>query len=438
MHSLQKQFHDFILSRHLIDKGEKVLLAVSGGLDSMVMSHLFFDAEIDFDIAHCNFGLRGEESNADEAFVRKWAEDHKVSCFIESFELEGKSIQIEAREVRYDWFNALTEQYGHHKVAIAHHLNDSLETVLINLTRGTGISGVSGISVLNNKIIRPLLFAERKDLLTYASNQKIQWREDSSNQKINYDRNLIRHEVIPILEKVNPSLHKTFFSTVERLSYTEDLLKRQVENIKKEFLKSSDLSCELNLEWINEPEDVVILSEILNAFGVNYATCREIFEAKGRAGKVFPVNDWIVTMDRSKLFINPNKEQSIQELIIDEFGEYNFYESIFKIGEAAEEEVSFDSAGVVFFDADRFKLPLKIRQWEEGDKFQPMGMKGHKKVSDLLIDEKTPLSRKKNVLVLESGQKIAWVVGYRIDDHFKISEYTKKIIKVSKSLISNI
>ena len=183
MHSLQKQFHDFIHSNHLVANSEKILLAVSGGLDSMVMADLFLRGGYDIEIAHCNFGLRGEESHRDEAFVLEWADQNSVNCYVKSFDLKDGSIQLEARNTRYQWFSELLLEHELDKIATAHHLNDSLETVLINLTRGTGIRGASGIPLRNGQIIRPLLCASKQELYNYAMDVGLEWREDSSNRK---------------------------------------------------------------------------------------------------------------------------------------------------------------------------------------------------------------------------------------------------------------
>lgn len=429
MHSLQKQFHDFIQSNHLVEIGGKVLLAVSGGLDSMVMANLFVEDGLDVSIAHCNFGLRGEESDGDEAFVMKWAEQNGLNCYVKSFDLGAGSIQLEARNARYRWFNELVLEHGFDKVATAHHLNDSLETVLINLTRGTGIKGVTGISVKNENVIRPLLFAEKSELHAYAMDVGLEWREDSSNQTTDYDRNLIRQEVIPVLEKINPSLLQTFVNTSERLKLAQSLVDKKVDDVRSKNLSESLEGWELDLNWINHASDELVLSEILAAFEINYATAKEVFLARGKSGKTFPVNDLVITMDRSSLFIGRSKEHKLAPIKIETEGTYQVGNGKLKIERVGKNEVIFGSKREAHFDADKLVFPITVRVWEEGDKFQPLGMKGQKKISDLLIDEKVPLHQKNNVLILESGGKIAWVIGYRVSDLFKITDDTTKVIK---------
>ncbi|SNT37634.1 tRNA(Ile)-lysidine synthase [Ekhidna lutea] len=433
MHSLQKQFHDYIHSNHLIEKDEKVLLAVSGGLDSMVMAKLFMDEGISVSLAHCNFGLRGDESDADEAFVMKWADDHHINCFVKAFDLGSGSIQLEARNARYQWFNELAVEYQLNKIATAHHLNDSLETVILNLSRGTGIKGVSGIPIKNERIIRPLLFSSKQDLHNYAMDVGLEWREDSSNNKSDYDRNLIRHEVIPELEKLNISLISTFSKTAERLNYADDLIQRRVDEIKSKFLLEKSGSYELRLDWISGESDVLILAEIASVFGANYATSKEIFEARGKSGKSFPVENWLITMDRESIFIDKDHSLQLKSVKVNNTGEYLIGDLSFEISRVESDQVVFNNSEIAFFDAEKISFPLVIRSWKEGDKFQPLGMTGKKRISDLLIDEKVPITRKNKVLVVESDNQIAWVVGYRISDLYKITDQTNAFIKIQVS-----
>lgn len=433
MHSLQKQFHDFIHSNHLVANSEKILLTVSGGLDSMVMADLFLRGGYDIEIAHCNFGLRGEESHRDEAFVLEWADQNSVNCYVKSFDLRDGSIQLEARNTRYQWFSELLLEHELDKIATAHHLNDSLETVLINLTRGTGIRGASGIPLRNGQIIRPLLCASKQELYNYAMDVGLEWREDSSNRKKDYDRNLIRHEVIPELEKLNPSLLNTFLYTSERLNFASEVLLQKVQKIKNRHLQREENRWVLSLHWIANASDEVILSEILSDYGVNYTTAKEVFRARGKSGKKFEVGGWLITMDREAIYIDQKISPKSEELTIKGTGKYHHGKSKFSIEERLKEDAVFTSENVAFFDADLLEFPLKIRLWKDGDKFRPIGMKGSKKISDFLIDKKVPVSKKKEVLVMESNNTIAWVIGYRISGHFKISSQTEKVIKISLS-----
>ena len=434
MHSLQKRFHDFINTNNLLEKNDNILLAVSGGLDSMVLSHLFFQSDYDFSIAHCNFKLRGDESDEDEAFVLRWADENGINCYVKSFDVEGGSIQLEARNARYLWFNQLLLEYGLDKIVTAHHLNDSLETSLINLVRGTGIKGVKGIATKSDKVVRPLLFATRKEIYTYAMDKGLDWREDSSNKKTDYYRNMIRLEVVPVLEKLNPSLIRTYFQTIERLNYTSNLIENQVKLIKAKYFSVYGEGKRLDLSWVVNDFDVILLAELLSEYGVNYITCKEIFGARDKSGKSFPTNEWLITVDREAIFIDPIVKKNFEEVEITGLGLAESDQFTLKLEEVLNEEVEFGNNYIAYFDRGSLEFPLRLRPWREGDKFQPLGMSGQKKVSDLLIDEKVPISLKQSILVLESSNEIIWVIGYRISDRVKITKGTKTVVKAAFNL----
>ncbi|WP_420318141.1 tRNA lysidine(34) synthetase TilS [Ekhidna sp.] len=429
MHSLQKQFHDFIHSKHLINGGEKILLAVSGGVDSMVLSDLFLKEGFEIAIAHCNFGLRGEESNGDEVFVLDWADKNGINCFVKAFDLAG-SIQLEARNVRYQWFNELLLENGLDKIATAHHLNDSLETVLNNLARGTGVKGLAGIPIQNEKVIRPLLFATKKEIHDYAMDVGIDWREDSSNETDDYDRNHIRHHVIPELEKVNPSILNSFILTQERITHASHIVSERVQAVKKQFLLEDNGGFRLELNWISAPSDELILADLLTEFGVNYTTSKEIFEARGKSGKSFIGEGWFLTMDRSELFIDKGESENV-DLLIQEEGEYVVGTKKLVVEIVSSDQINFGNENEAFLNHDKIKFPLSLRNWKEGDRFQPLGMRGMKKISDFFIDLKIPQNRKKEVLILEAGDEIAWVVGYRISESFKLTTSKNTALKLS-------
>ena len=420
MYPLQKQFHDFITSHRLINEGEKVLLAVSGGVDSMVMLDLFKNAGISFEIAHCNYKLRGEESDEDEALVIKCAEMNAVPYHIKKMKIEGKSIQLEAREQRYAWFKELKDKNGYSKVATAHHLDDSLETMLFNLTRGTGIKGLKGIVPQHDDIIRPMLFSTKKQLIEYAQKRGLRWREDQSNLSTDYNRNKIRLNVISKLKEINPSLLNTYRDTQERMQLLSEMVLRRVEEVKQAFF--DEPSGELKLNWIQGQSDVMILSEFLIVYGFNYKTVKEIFEARNKPGKVFPEKDYTVIMDRNSLFIRRNKkEDQNRELVIKSEGTYRFAGRDFVVESTnLSDESLHQGNNVALLEKSRVSFPMKIRKWKRGDVFIPFGMEGRKRVSDFLIDEKVPASLKEEVLVLEIGRQIAWLVGYRISEKFRV------------------
>lgn len=431
MHSLQKQFHDFLEKEELLNADDQMLLAVSGGLDSMVLADVFFKSNFKFSVAHCNFGLRDAESDGDELLVKNWCKENKVTFHRKKIELGAGSIQLNARNTRYEWFNELCEAHGYSKLATAHHLNDSIETLLLNLTRGTGLKGVVGIKPKSDKTIRPLLFATKDELKTYALASSLEWREDSSNNKADYDRNAIRLGVIPKLEELNPSLISTFSDTSERLRLTVEILEREVEAIKGNYLRADKSRFELDVSWISNKSDLLILSEILSEFGFNYATVKEIHSALGRAGRMFLSSSFQLSVDRTSIFIQSISAKPKTELIIDGEGEYSLGERRLVLSGIEKSAVNFSrQSSVVYFDADKINFPLEIRAWQQGDRFRPLGMKGSKNVSDFLIDKKVPLALKDEVLVLISGDEIAWLMGHQISEKFKITDETNRILRV--------
>lgn len=437
MHSLQKQFHDFISNKDLLTEEDCTLVAVSGGLDSMVLADLFLKANLSFAVAHCNFDLRGDESDGDEVLVKRWCEGNGVSLHRKRFELGKGSIQLNARNARYEWFDALCDENKYQKLATAHHLNDSLETTLINLSRGTGIKGIAGIKPRSETTIRPLLFARKSQLEAYAKETSLEWREDSSNSKSDYDRNIIRLHVIPKLEELNPSLTSTFSATSERLALAAQVVSEKVKAIKKQFLSKSGKHLELDVSWTEGNSDLLILSEILSEFGFNYTTCKEVYGALGKPGKVFSSTGFELSIDRKSIFITPVSDASSEGLIIDGYGDFKQERGVLSVKSIEKNAVNFEGpSSTSYLDEDKITFPLTLRSWRQGDKFQPLGMKGSKKVSDYLIDMKVPLAIKNDVLVLLSGDEIVWLVDYQISDKFKISSETESVLRLSLNRLS--
>ena len=429
---LQKRFHDFIKSESLFEEDDHILIAVSGGIDSMVLATLFLRSGYKFSVAHCNFGLREEESDSDQKFVEDWASKNKVKLHVNKFAIEG-SIQTEAREARYRWFNSLLEEFQYSFVATAHHFDDSIETFFLNLSRGTGIKGLTGISAKNERTVRPLLYATKGEIEEYAKDQGINWREDSSNQKTDYKRNLIRKELIPILIKLNPSFSQTFKSTIERLHFTEGILENEVSRIRNRYV--SDLKDELivDLKWVDKEEDLLILSMILSEYGVNYVTAKEVFETIGQSGKTFETEKYNLSMDRTSLHIERNGYDGLEnfELKLNGFGEFEKESLKFLLEES---DASFSQKPTeATLDRDQLTFPLIVRPWKQGDSFIPLGMNGQKKISDFLIDKKIPLVKKKDILVIESNREIVWVVGHRISDRFKTTDNSENCIRITFS-----
>lgn len=433
------EFLTFINKQNLIQPSQKVLLAVSGGMDSVVMCDLFSKAKLDFAIAHCNFGLRGEESNEDEMFVKKLSIKYKVPFHVTTFqtadfaENEKISTQMAARILRYEWFEKIRAQHQFDYIATAHHQNDVLETVLLNLTKGTGIAGLHGIRVKNGHIIRPVLFAEKESFFDYVVENQIIWREDSSNESNKYQRNLIRNEVVPLLKQINPNLENTIQQTVERITAVEDIFEQEMEMLRKQITWSDSQAIYVNYKAIKTlSQPVIKLAELLKPYHFNYQQSQDIFDAFDKeSGKTFLTPTHTLVKDRTELVITPKNLQAFTSKTIEKNNVVvEFGDRMLNIGEFTEIEEGFvvpTAKKLACLDADKIRFPLQLRKWKEGDWFCPLGMNKKKLISDFLIDQKVPLNLKKEVYLLTSNGSIVWVIGFRIDDRFKVTDKTAKI-----------
>jgi len=433
------EFLTFINKQNLIQPSQKVLLAVSGGMDSVVMCDLFSKAKLDFAIAHCNFGLRGEESNEDEMFVKKLSIKYKVPFYVTTFqttdfaENEKISTQMAARILRYEWFEKIRTQHQFDYIATAHHQNDVLETVLLNLTKGTGIAGLHGIRVKNGHIIRPVLFAEKESIFDYVVENQIIWREDSSNESNKYQRNLIRNEVVPLLKQINPNLENTIQQTVERITAVEDIFEQEMEMLRKQITWSDSQAIYVNYKAIQTlSQPVIKLAELLKPYNFSYQQSQDIFEAFDKeSGKTFLTPTHTLVKDRTELVITAKNLQAFTSKTIEKNNVVvEFGDRMLNIGEFTEIEEGFvvpTAKKLACLDADKIRFPLQLRKWKEGDWFCPLGMNKKKLISDFLIDQKVPLNLKKEVYLLTSNGSIVWVIGFRIDDRFKVTDKTAKI-----------
>lgn len=432
---LSASFLEFIKAENLFDKNEHLLLAISGGLDSVVLAHLLNQNNFRFSLAHMNFQLRGEDSNKDEEFVRELAKRLGVKVYIEKVEIDENagSTQIQARELRYAWFDELIEKHCFDKLLTAHHANDLLETALLNLSRGTGIKGLRSILPLQNGIARPLLFAEKSELKQYAKENSIEWREDISNASDHYTRNKIRQYVIPKMLELNPNLISGFQQTALRLRATEEAWAEKLREISENYFQFKNKNIEIDKSLLENPHSIVYLSELLSAYGFTLPQLQSF--DYNRTGAQLLSSSNVLSIDRNKILITELSDQDIlkffpKQIEIDEssiktpFGNLNF-EFIRK------KELKFENNhNVAFIDYKSLKEPLVIDLWQEGDKIRPIGMQGKKKISDILIDQKVPLPDKKRIMLLKSGGEIIWVIGHKFSDSFKIKEDTKKILRI--------
>jgi len=410
----------------------------------MVMAELFHQAGYSFGIAHCNFGLRGKESDADERFVESAAGRYQVPCHVTRFNTRDfagfnhLSIQMAARELRYSWFEEILEKEGYQGIATAHHRDDQIETFLINLLRGTGIAGLHGIPVRNGHVIRPLLFATREEIEHYAREQQVPFREDSSNSKLNYTRNRIRHQLIPMIQSIEPNYAGQISGTIDRIRESEAILQLLVEKQRKKLLRKD------KEKWIIEISELSKLKplkawmyELLSPFGFNEATIENILRSLDReSGKRFRSSSFRLIKDRNQLIIIPLQAKKPEEpdtaISIHEASagiDKPIHLSLVTI----ERNKGFQISGnknTATLDLDKIIFPLLLRKWLPGDYFYPFGMDKRKKLSDFFIDEKISLPDKEDCWLLCSGRRIVWVVGHRIDHRYRVTNRTKKLLVI--------
>jgi tRNA(Ile)-lysidine synthase len=434
---MQQKVKQFVAEHDLIVKHQTTVLAVSGGIDSVVMAHVFQQLMFPFEIAHCNFSLRGAASDSDEQFVRSLAQGFGVMLHVRKFDTEKfakthrLSVQMAARELRYDWFDELTRRKNT-RIATAHHQGDVIETVIFNLTKGTGIAGLHGIRPLAGNLIRPLLLLTKEDIRDYAGQNSIEWREDASNKSVKYSRNLIRHEVIPILKGINPSLEKSFMKSVQRIKDSEDFLLHQINQLKDELVSEQNGNLLIERQRIAKlPGYVTVLHELIKEFGFNYDQARAMMAVHEQPGALFYSTNYVLNVDRDYFIISPVSINSVNVLVHQHTDSVKLMGGRLEIEEIEASSLTMESSSdIAYLDKDKLVFPLKVRTWQEGDSFYPLGLGGKKKLSDFMIDSKIALNLKRSVLVLVSGNEIVWVVGHRTDERYKIVRNTKHVYKV--------
>ena len=437
---MQLAFDQHIKSHFPFLFEQKILVAVSSGLDSMVLADLCLKSELNIALAHCNFKLREAESDKEEAFVSNYAKTHKLTFFTKHFntthfaETTKISIQMAARELRYNFFDELCDSQQFDTILTAHHADDNLETFFINLSRGSGIDGLTGIPKINDKIARPLLPFSRNQIYEYAKTHNIQWCEDSSNASLKYKRNALRHELIPVLKSIFPTILEALNTTQNNLIASQDLLKNHIEDIENRVIKFSSLD---EIHYTIEQLKLLnpLRSYIYPLFGkYGFTDLDEIYHlVDAQSVKQIHSNTHSILKDRNVMILMPKSALKSdfflsitdleKEIKLSEFGVHLNFERESNLGNS--------SKNTLFLDHDKLQFPLVLRSWAEGDFFYPSGMTGKKKLSKYFKDEKLSLLQKSKVLLLCSKEDVVWVVGMRPDARFIATSKTKHILNVN-------
>ncbi|SEL87132.1 tRNA(Ile)-lysidine synthase [Aquimarina amphilecti] len=435
---MKEKFKTHIENHLSFLKESKLLIACSGGLDSVVLSYLCHLLDFEIGIAHCNFKLRGIESNEDEQFVLTLSNKIKAPFFVTNFETEvyaknhKLSIQMAARELRYDWFTTIALEYQYDYVLTAHHLDDNLETFLINLSRGTGIDGLTGIPEINDQYVRPLLPFSRTQILEFAKKNNLSWREDSSNRSTKYIRNKLRHNVIPELLEVNPKFLSNFENTINNLKQTQYFVNSQVDTIRKEvfeYAESETINISIyKLQQYDDPKTCLYF--LLKDYG--FTAWDDILQIlTAQSGKQVFSSTHRLVKNRDYLLLCPIIEDVSDRVytIPEEENRIMIPSGMIHLKEVS--ELSETDFKTIYVDKEKLKYPLVVRKWKEGDYFYPLGMQGKKKLSKYFKDEKLSLLAKERVWLLCSDNDIIWIINYRADNRFKINPRTKQLLKVT-------
>lgn len=443
--SLPDRFTEFVSKERLFVSDDKLFLAVSGGVDSVVLCELCHRAGMDFTILHCNFQLRGPESERDENFVRSLAVYYGKKLHVKRFdtkkysEEQKVSIQVAARELRYQWFVEKMDEWklatpahrGHCLLLTAHHADDNAETLLMNFFRGTGVAGIRGILPAHSHFIRPLLFATKLELMRFAKESRLSWVEDSSNLSDDYTRNYIRHQVIPAVRDVFPKFEENLQDNLERFREIEMLYHQSIDYHKKRLMYVKDNEVHLPVLMLSQAKPLnTIVYEILKDFGFSVAQTREVIHLlDSESGRFVESATHRVIRNRKWLIIAPVSTEEAETIVLEAPVKFMATSDFSFTMEETDRpnELPTDSS-IACLDRELLKFPLILRKWKQGDYFYPLGMKKKKKVSRFLIDLKLSKTQKEKVWVLEMNKKIVWVVGQRIDDRYKVTDSTNAVL----------
>lgn len=434
---MYQRFTAFIEKEQLLSGRERVLLAVSGGVDSVVLLDLFSRSPYEWAVAHIDHGLRGEESEADVAFVRQLAERAGKPFFLHRIEdlgsqlAKNESLQSAARRIRYAFLRETAAREGYTLIATAHQLGDQVETVLINLLRGSGTSGLRGMLPIQNGLLRPLLFAEKSEIENWALENGLKWREDSSNERDDYLRNRIRHQLLPLMKTLQPGFEKVAGQMCRRMRETEILVEEAAAGLKEKYAAAIPEGEEIETAALAaHPSALTLLHYWLRDYGFSAAQLEDALSASvsGESGAVFYSGSHRMICGRNKIRVTGQAVAAPEYILA---SAANTLDGI-SVAAAGENEFRNNrNPFTAFFDEQTLSFPLVFRPWKTGDRFMPLGMQQHKKVSDLLIDQKVPLDEKERSYVLESGGEVAWVIGHRLDDRFKVRAATARILRIT-------
>jgi tRNA(Ile)-lysidine synthase len=436
-----QQFKTHIRKKLALEKDTLIIVALSGGVDSMVMTELFYQLNQNIFVAHCNFQLRGMESDRDSSFVKNYCKQRNIPHEIKYFDTKqyakehGISIQMAARDLRYAWFESLRVELNASYIATAHHRDDLAETFLINLMRGTGISGLHGIPAKTSTLIRPMLFLERKEIEEFASQNHISFVEDSSNAEDKYLRNQVRHQLMPKFVSHNPNFLRNLSRAIEQVDLYERIASKQIKETLSEMLEIKGEKVYLDIDEVVSLEGYeAYLMEFLQPYGFNLTTVEDLLENlhSHKSGLRFFSSSHRLIKDRNRLIISPLTD--LQDI---ESGLYLIYEDLSTDAPFIDSIAQIDiphyissDSNLALIDMEKLTFPLIIRPWSEGDAFYPLGMNGRKLISDYFIDHKFSLADKEETWLLCSGEDVVWIMGSRLDDRFKLTRDTKKVIKI--------
>jgi len=442
---MQQKVETYIQKHQLLDHKKAIIVGVSGGTDSVALLHILVSLGYDCVIAHCNFHLRMEESDRDEEFVRELGKQLNVPFYHVDFKTteyasrEGISIEMAARDLRYNWFHELLKELDAQAIAVAHHADDSIETMLMNLVRGTGLRGLTGIQPRNKKVVRPLLCCTRLELENYLIEEGLDHVEDSSNASTDYQRNKFRNEIIPLLEEVNPSARQTLYDSLLRFEGNLAIYQQAIDRIKEQIIYKTGGVIRFNIELIKQQVHIpTIMYELLQPYGFSPALIEQVTQnLDAESGKIFYSDNYRLLKDRKYLLLSAREETATDSYLIQE-NDTELTEPIKltlrKMTVVPGFKVSKEK-GCVHLDAALLHFPLQLRHWREGDYFFPFGMKQRQKVSDFFINNKLSMLEKEHSWLLVSGEDIVWIVGQRMDNRFRLTDATKEAVEVNCELL---